>query len=245
MKKNTPINSEKQTILKDFSGLEAICGHVYTPENIDQVVEILKTANKDKKKVIPIGGRTGTAGGYFGKIDIGIDLKNFSYIRRTPQDTFVVGAGTKTGEFNKYLRALKMVVPMTEAPNACIGGAVSMDNPGKPYHESSLVDHIVAITVVSPTGKKIYLRADDEDSLLFYSTIGGEGITGIIIDAEFKHGSLKTMEETLNITGRLLGTTKLMDMYLKESTGLELMIDDFMNGRYDFRSAVDNGSKGA
>ncbi len=186
MKKNTPINSEKQTILKDFSGLEAICGHVYTPENIDQVVEILKTANKEKLKVIPIGGRTGTAGGYFGKIDIGIDLKNFSYIRRTPQDTFVVGAGTKTGEFNKYLRALQMAVPMTESPNACIGGAVSMDNPVKPYHESSLVDHIVAITVVSPTGKKIYLRADNEDSLLFYSTIGGEGITGIIIDAEFK-----------------------------------------------------------
>ena len=70
-------------------------------------------------------------------------------------------------------------------------------------------------------------------------------VTSDLIDAEFKHGSLKTMEETLNITGRLLGTTKLMDMYLKESLDIELMIDDFMNGRYDFRSAVDNGSKGA
>ena len=66
-------------------------------------------------------------------------------------------------------------------------------------------------------------------------------ITSDLIDAEFKHGSLKTMEKTLDMTGRLLGATKLMDMYLKENTELELMIDDFMNGRYDFRSTVDKG----
>lgn len=69
-------------------------------------------------------------------------------------------------------------------------------------------------------------------------------ITADLIDAEFKHGSLKTMEETLDMTGRLLGATKLMDMYLKDNMELELMIDDFMNGRYDFRSAVTNDLKG-
>ncbi|MCD4677051.1 MAG: hypothetical protein K8S18_13815 [Desulfobacula sp.] len=70
-------------------------------------------------------------------------------------------------------------------------------------------------------------------------------ITSDLIDAEFKHGSLKTMEETLDMTGRLLGATKLMDMYLKEHLDMELMIDDFMNGRYDFRSSVDKDLKGA
>ncbi len=60
-----------------------------------------------------------------------------------------------------------------------------------------------------------------------------------LIDAKFMHGSLKTMEKTLDILGRLLGATKLMDMYLKETVGLEILVDDFMNGRYDFRSAVD------
>ena len=61
-----------------------------------------------------------------------------------------------------------------------------------------------------------------------------------LIDAEFKHGSLETMKKTLDMTGRLLGATKLMDMYLKEGTGIEILINDFMNGRYDFRSAVDD-----
>ncbi|MBT3387510.1 MAG: hypothetical protein HN417_06230 [Desulfobacula sp.] len=60
-----------------------------------------------------------------------------------------------------------------------------------------------------------------------------------LVDAEFKNATLRSMEETLDVIGRLLGATKLMDMYLKENTQLELMIDDFMNGRYDFRSAVE------
>ncbi|WP_300455363.1 PEP/pyruvate-binding domain-containing protein [Desulfobacula sp.] len=60
-----------------------------------------------------------------------------------------------------------------------------------------------------------------------------------LIDAELKHGSLSTMETTLDVIGRLLGATKLMDMYLKENLDMDIMIDNFMNGRYDFRSAVD------
>jgi len=59
-----------------------------------------------------------------------------------------------------------------------------------------------------------------------------------LIDAEFKYGTLKTMQKTLDMIGRLLGATKLMDMYLKENLDINLAIDDFMNGRYDFRSVM-------
>ncbi len=60
-----------------------------------------------------------------------------------------------------------------------------------------------------------------------------------LVDAKFNQGSLKTTKKTLDLLGRLLGATKLMDMYLKENMGVEVLVDDFMNGRYDFRSAVD------
>ena len=56
-----------------------------------------------------------------------------------------------------------------------------------------------------------------------------------LVDAEFKHGSLETMKKTLDIIGRLLGATKLMDMYLKKTMDIDFLIDAFMNGRYDFR----------
>ena len=57
-----------------------------------------------------------------------------------------------------------------------------------------------------------------------------------LVDAEFKYGSLTTTQNTLDMIGRLLGATKLMDMYLKNNVEIKLMIDDFMNGQYDFRS---------
>ncbi|SDT89574.1 PEP/pyruvate-binding domain-containing protein [Desulfobacula phenolica] len=59
-----------------------------------------------------------------------------------------------------------------------------------------------------------------------------------LIDAEFKNGSLPTMKKTLDTVGRLLGATKLMDMYLKENMDMTCLIDEFMAGRYDFRSAI-------
>lgn len=181
-------------VLKDFSGLEAFCGNVYIPKTIGEIIKILKLANKNKLKVVPIGGKTGTSGGYSGKIDIGIDLKKFSYIHKSPDDTFIVGAGTRVGQFNKYLKSFGLIVPMTEAPNATIGGSVAMDNPGKPYHEFSLGKCVSSITIISPVGEKISLRQNSQTSSLFNYTIGGEGITGIITEVEFKPIRLKKRE---------------------------------------------------
>jgi pyruvate, water dikinase len=87
----------------------------------------------------------------------------------------------------------------------------------------------------SPAGRS--LRASFIKEILtrlgFFVTIKSD-----LVDAQFKHRSLKTMVKTLDILGRLLGATKLMDMYLEKDTGIDILVDDFMKGRYDFRSAV-------
>lgn len=59
---------------------------------------------------------------------------------------------------------------------------------------------------------------------------------GDLIDAQLKGTDRKTMEQTLDWTGRLLGATRLMDMYLKDGAMVEGFVEDFMNGRYDFAS---------
>ena len=55
-----------------------------------------------------------------------------------------------------------------------------------------------------------------------------------LIDAEYQHGSLETMQRTLDIVGRLLGATRVMDMYLDDNPDLESLVEDFMQERYDF-----------
>jgi pyruvate,water dikinase len=50
----------------------------------------------------------------------------------------------------------------------------------------------------------------------------------------------KTIEHKLDKIGRLLGATRLMDMYLKDNTMVESYIEEFINGRYHF--ATDEGA---
>ena len=55
-----------------------------------------------------------------------------------------------------------------------------------------------------------------------------------LVDGELKGGEKKSIEQTLDIIGRLLGATRLMDMYLKDSSMVESYVEEFMNGRYHF-----------
>lgn len=57
---------------------------------------------------------------------------------------------------------------------------------------------------------------------------------GDLVDAELKGEGREQMVERLDLLGRLLGATRLMDMYLKDSTMVETYAEDFMNGRYHF-----------
>ncbi|MGD2029925.1 MAG: PEP/pyruvate-binding domain-containing protein [Desulfobacterales bacterium] len=64
-------------------------------------------------------------------------------------------------------------------------------------------------------------------------------IKGDLVDGQFKAGHRETILEKLDMVGRLLGATRLMDMYLKDASRIEDFVDDFMNGRYYFSSVED------
>ena len=55
-----------------------------------------------------------------------------------------------------------------------------------------------------------------------------------LIDAQLEGEKQETMEDKLDMVGRLLGATRLMDMYLKDESMVEGFVEDFMNGRYHF-----------
>ncbi len=57
-----------------------------------------------------------------------------------------------------------------------------------------------------------------------------------LVDGELKGVAKKSIEQKLDIIGRLLGATRLMDMYLKDSKMVEAYVQEFMNERYHFAS---------
>ena len=60
--------------------------------------------------------------------------------------------------------------------------------------------------------------------------------TSDLVDARLSGIDGETMLDRLDILGRLLGATRLMDMYLKEACQIDGFVEDFMAGRYHFAS---------
>jgi pyruvate, water dikinase len=59
-------------------------------------------------------------------------------------------------------------------------------------------------------------------------------LTGDLIDARIDSLAQPAMERKLDMLGRLLGATRLMDMYLKDASQVQSWVEDFMKGRYRF-----------
>jgi pyruvate,water dikinase len=59
-----------------------------------------------------------------------------------------------------------------------------------------------------------------------------------LVDADLSEVSMEVTKEKLDWTGRLLGATRLMDMYLKEEHQVDAFVDDFVNGRYHFSTVA-------
>lgn len=57
-----------------------------------------------------------------------------------------------------------------------------------------------------------------------------------LIDGQLKDADSVKGLQALDMLGRLLGATRLMDMYLKEDGQIDGFVDDFMQGRYHFAS---------
>jgi pyruvate, water dikinase len=57
-----------------------------------------------------------------------------------------------------------------------------------------------------------------------------------LIDGQYKGRDLQATLERLDMVGRLLGATRLMDMYLKDPGQIDGFVDDFIGGRYHFAS---------
>jgi pyruvate,water dikinase len=60
--------------------------------------------------------------------------------------------------------------------------------------------------------------------------------TSDLIDGQYKGRDPETFFNCLDMLGRLLGATRLMDMYLKEADQLDGFVADFVQGRYHFAS---------
>ena len=78
-----------------------------------------------------------------------------------------------------------------------IGGAIGPDIHGKNHHSAgSFGDHVVSMELLVADGRILHLEpegtAEDPDGTLFWATVGGMGLTGIIVRARIRMTKTET-----------------------------------------------------
>ena len=102
------------------------------------------------------------------------------------RDDVTVGAGASIDELLKVLVPRGYFVPVTPGTRfVTIGGAIASDIHGKNHHgEGSFGNHLRRMSLLLADGSTVQLSPSSQPDL-FWATLGGMGLTGIVLDATF------------------------------------------------------------
>jgi FAD/FMN-containing dehydrogenase len=97
-------------------------------------------------------------------------------------------AGLSIEEIIEHLLPRGWFVPVTPGTkHVTIGGAIAADIHGKNHHvDGSFGLHVQEIELLLADGRIVRVRPEGETSELFWATVGGMGLTGIILSAKVR-----------------------------------------------------------
>ena len=109
--------------------------------------------------------------------------------------TVTADAGASIDEILRAIVPAGFFVPVTAGTRfVTVGGAIAADIHGKNHHvEGSFGSHVVSMLVVDGTGHELVLSPTDSTTKdMFWATVGGMGLTGVIVEATFRLLAIET-----------------------------------------------------
>jgi decaprenylphospho-beta-D-ribofuranose 2-oxidase len=138
--------------------------------------------------------------------------------------TVTVAAGTSLDTLLREIVPQGWFVPVTPGTRfVTVGGAIASDIHGKNHHaDRSFGSHVISMTMLLADGS-VRVVTPDSDADLWWSTLGGMGLTGIIVDATFRLIPIETVH-------CLVDTERV--------TNLDILLERMETGDHQYRYSV-------
>jgi decaprenylphospho-beta-D-ribofuranose 2-oxidase len=164
---------------------------VVTPTSVDDVVAAV--AGAGTRGLIPrglgrsYGDQAQNAGG------VVVDTRGLDRVLQVDAaaGTVTVQSGVRLGTLARVLDRYGLALPVVPGTQeVTVGGAVAADVHGKNHHrDGSFGRYVTRMTVVTADGAVRELRPQgdgDGDAELFWGTLGGLGLTGLVVDVDLE-----------------------------------------------------------
>ena len=138
--------------------------------------------------------------------------------------TLTAGGGVSLHELLKVIVPRGFFVPVTPGTRfVTVGGAVASDIHGKNHHvEGSFGNHVRRLSLLLADGTIREIGPDREPEL-FWATVGGMGLTGVILEATFSLIPIETSYCSVNTV---------------RCDNIEILMDEMSQGDDDYRYSV-------
>ena len=215
------LTAETKT-LTGWGRTHPVSARVVRPPTLVELQELVRAATP--RSLVARG--LGRSYGDVAQLDGGtvIELPSFDRIDLDPATgTVTAGAGVSLDQILRAIVPAGFFLPVTPGTrNVTVGGAVAADVHGKNHHvDGSFGNHVRRLLLVDGSGSLRELTPDGEDAQFFWATVGGMGLTGVIVEATFS---------LIPITSSLISvdTTRFQDL---ESL-MAAMVEADSNYRY-------------
>ena len=179
------MTAEKRT-LSGWGRTNPVTAQVVQPNSVEQLQELIRGAPPRSLIARGLGRSYGDAAQL--KDGTVIELPSFDRIELDPASgTVTAGAGVSLDQILRVIVPAGFFLPVTPGTrNVTVGGAIAADVHGKNHHvDGSFGNHVQRLLLVDGTGTLRELRPEGGDAPFFWATVGGMGLTGVIVEATF------------------------------------------------------------
>jgi len=183
------LHCETRTLM-GWGRTNPVTAQVVQPSSVEQLQELVRGAPPRSLIARGLGRSYGDAAQL--KDGTVIELPAFDRIELDAASGAVTaGAGVSLGQILRVIVPAGFFLPVTPGTrNVTVGGAIAADVHGKNHHvDGSFGNHVQRLLLIDGNGSLRELtpsgRGNCDEAELFWATVGGMGLTGVIVEATF------------------------------------------------------------